>query len=157
MKFKALITITIIITMLFTSKETAALSTVDEGTIKIDTIYQTIQQAQYMKVVCNYFYKNKHELDLIYSNSNINNFEYYIPSEQNSLLKYYKDKKQFNIFIEKLSTQQKDILTKTCNIEFPKTLQKIKSNSKDWILLVKEDMEKAAEEYKKLDALNKSE
>ncbi len=92
-------------------------------------------------------------MNLLYAESNINIFEKFVSSKHNALLKAYRDKKQFSIFIKGLSTQQKQILINTCNVEYPKILQKIKVNSVEWFELVKEDMEKAAEKFRKIDAM----
>ena len=153
MKYKIIGITTVIFVVFFANEESTAKNNVDENTIKMGIIYQKIQQAQYMKKICDYFYKDKHELNLIYSDSNINVFEDYIPSKHNALLNAYSDKNQFKMFIEGLSTQQREEMESTCNIEYPKALQDIKSNSVEWIDLVKEDMKKASEEFDKHDAM----
>ncbi|HFB67107.1 MAG TPA: hypothetical protein ENJ60_16350 [Aeromonadales bacterium] len=153
MKYIFLCVKSIIFILFLSTNESLAKNIVDENTLKMGTIYQKIQRAQYLKKICDYFYNDKQNLNLLYAESNINIFEKFVPSKNNALLKAYRDKKQFSMFIKGLSTQQKQILINTCNVEYPKILQKIKVNSIEWFELVKEDMKKAAEKFRKIDAM----
>jgi short-subunit dehydrogenase involved in D-alanine esterification of teichoic acids len=143
MKNKLIGVVVILLAMLSLAiKNCTAKSNVDEETIKIASIYQKVQQAQYMKRMCDYFIDNKNQLDALYKNSGIVKFEAYIPSKYNSLLNSISKESDLINFMEKMNSEQREEFKNVCQDKYPEMLKEIEINLLDWISLVELDIQK---------------